>query len=42
MLIRRSPSGKHLLIWLGVLLLLAVVLVAGAFLLRALVQHPTP
>ena len=40
MLIRRAPSGKHILIWIGVLLLVAVAVLLGAFVLRALVRHP--
>lgn len=41
MLIRRELSGKHILLWLAALLALAVALVLGALLLRALVRHPT-
>jgi hypothetical protein len=40
MLIRRAPSGKHLLIWFFVLLGLAVALLLGAVVLRALIRHP--
>jgi hypothetical protein len=40
MLIRHAPSGKHILIWILVLLLLAVALLLGAFALRGLVRHP--
>ena len=41
MLIRRELSGKHVLLWVAALLALAIAIVLGALLLRALVRHPT-
>jgi hypothetical protein len=41
MLIRRSLSGKHILIWIGALLAIAIALLLGSWLLRVLVRHPT-
>lgn len=41
MLMRRSVSGKHILIWALALLTLGVALWIGSLILRALLGHPT-
>lgn len=41
MLVRRSVSGKHILIWIGVLLVLAVLLIAFTLLMKGVLHRPT-
>ncbi|HWA73222.1 MAG TPA: hypothetical protein VG937_12825 [Polyangiaceae bacterium] len=41
MLMRRSLSGKHILIWFGVLVVVCLLLAALVLILKAVLHRPT-